>query len=217
VHRRLRPFLLVMALFALAVPATTLADVPMGAWQITGIVLDGTKIDASGKLSLDTQVNASVGCNSIGGQVTSIDANTITVGALSSTLIGCPADLANAESALTQILTAGPITMSADKWESAAGQIDLIDATGANSGGGAPGCIPPIAPGANPGNVTVPCGNGDGNVGVLSTIGTPVAGPPPPDPLTIAGFIGVGVLLVATIAAFVYLGPRRRPGGGTEE
>jgi heat shock protein HslJ len=222
VHRPLQLLLLTLALGALAAPAPALADVPAGDWQITGLVLGGQKIAATGKLSLGSQVGASVGCNSIGGPFT-IDGNTITVGSMQSTLVGCPADIGQAEDALTKILGAGPITIAADKWTSAAGEIDLVAASdgGGSSGGGVPECIPPVAPGANPGNVTVPCGNGGsssggGDIGVLSTVGTPVDGPPPPDPLTVASAIGVVVLIVATIVAFVYLGPRRNPGGSQE-
>jgi heat shock protein HslJ len=221
VHRPLHLLLLTLALGALAAPAVALADVPTGDWQITGLVLGGQKIAATGKLSLGSQVGATVGCNSIGGPFT-IDGNTITVGSLASTLVGCPADIGQAEDALTKILGAGPITIAADKWTSAAGEIDLVAASGGgSSGGGVPECIPPVAPGANPGNVTVPCGNGGsssggGDVGLLSTVGTPVDGPPPPDLLTVASAIGVVVLIVATILAFVYLGPRRNPGGSQE-
>lgn len=221
-HRPLQLLLLALVLDALAAPAAALADVPTGDWQITGLVLGTQKIAATGKLSLGSQVGASVGCNSIGGPFT-VDGNTITVGSLSSTLVGCPADIGRAEDALTKILGAGPITIAADKWTSAAGEIDVVAASGGGGGsGGVPECIPPVAPGANPGDVTVPCGNGGsssggGDIGVLSTAGTPVDGPPPPDLLTMASVIGVVVLVVATIAAFVYLGPRRGPAGGSQE
>ncbi len=218
-HRRLRPFLFATALFVLAGPAIALADVPAGAWQITGIVLNGTKIDATGKLSLDNGVHATVGCNSIGGDVTAIDGSTITIGSLSSTLIGCPGAEGTAEDALTKILTAGPITVSPDKWESAAGLIALIPASGSTdggTGGGAPGCIPPVAPGANPGDVTVPCGNGGSGSGQNGST-TDSTGPlTATDPTMVAAGIGAAILVIATIAAFFYLGPRRMPGGGDE-
>jgi len=222
VHRHLRLLLPALALLLLAAPTLALADQPVGKWQITGIVLGGTKIAASGTLSLDgSNIGATVGCNSIGGQAT-LDGNTLTVvGDLSTTLVGCPNDIGQAESALMKILSSGPLTLDTGKWTDAAGEIDVADASGANGGGGVAQCIPPVAPGANPGNVTVPCGNGGsgsggGDIGVLSTVGTPVEGPPPPDLLTVASGIGVVVLLVATIGAYIYLGPRRAPGGGPE-
>jgi hypothetical protein len=71
-----------------------------------------------------------------------------------------------------------------------------------------------VAPGANPGNVTVPCGNGSGSDG---SDGTTFETSAPTDPLLLAGFVGIGILVVATIAAFIYLGPRRAPGGGPQE
>jgi heat shock protein HslJ len=224
VHRRSWLLLPAMALLVLAAPALALADQPAGQWQITGIVLGGsTKIAANGTLSLSgSNLGVTIGCNSIGGQAT-LDGDTLTiVGDLTTTLIGCPADVGEAETALMKILSGGPLTIAADRWTDATGDIDVVDASGANGGGGVPMCIPPVAPGANPGNVTVPCGNGGSgsggsDIGVLNTVGTPVEGPPPPDPLTVVSAIGVIVLLVATIVVFIYLGPRRASGGRAED
>ena len=185
--RRLRLFAIAIALGAFAAPTATLADNPPEVWQITGLVLGGTNIPAQGKLSLQgTSLGASVGCNSIGGQV-ALEAGTLSiVGDLTTTLIGCPADIGQAESALMKILSSGPITMGDSRWTSAAGEIDIVGAGGAN---------------------------GSGDIGVLSTTGTPVDGPTGPDALTVAGLIGIVVLLVATIGVYVYIGPRRTPGG----
>jgi len=206
-----------MVLAGLAAPATALADVPAGPWQITGLVLDGQKIAATGKLSLDGQLSASVGCNSMGGPYR-IDGATITVGSLTTTLMGCPGDIGKAEDALMKLLSTGPLTIAPDKWSGATGEIDVI-AAGGDNGGGAPGCIPPVAPGANPGNVTVPCGSGGsgsdgGNGATIDSNGPTNAAS---DPLALELAIGLGVLLFATVAVYVYIGPRRTPGGSSEE
>jgi len=218
----LRRIAFLIGALALLLPGIALADVPAGTWAITGIELNGTHIDAKGTIGFsDTGFGATVGCNSIGGAA-SVDGNgKLTFsGDLTTTLIGCPKDLAVAEDALMKILSGGPIDITAPQWSNAVGEIDVVSLDlpdpGTISGGGAPGCIPPVAPGANPGNATVPCGNGSGTVSGGSD-GSTVEASGPPDPLLLAGFVGMGILIVATIAAFIYLGPRRAPGGGPQE
>jgi hypothetical protein len=219
----LRRIAFLIGALALLLPGTALADVPAGTWAITGIELNGTHIDAKGTIGFEaTGLSASVGCNSIGGPA-SVDGNGMLTfsGDLVTTDIACPKDLAVAEDALMKILSGGPIDITGPQWSNAVGEIDVVSLDlpdpGTISGGGAPGCIPPVAPGANPGNVTVPCGNGSGSdVGGGSTVETsgPTGGG---DPLLLAGFVGIGILIAATIAAFIYLGPRRAPGGGPQE
>jgi len=209
---------LVFALAACISPGAALADVPAWSWQITGLVLDGTSIAAKGKIGFsDTGLNASVGCNSIGGPASVKDAVLTITGDLTTTLVGCAADVGAAEGALMKILSGGPITMAPGKWSNAVGEIDL-DETGV----GAPGCIPPVAPGANPGNVTVPCGNGNGGSGANGGNGSTVDSNGPSsataarDPLSLEIAIGGALLLFATIGVYIYLGPRRKPDDGTE-
>jgi heat shock protein HslJ len=217
VHRRstLPILALGFALATLLAPAAALADVPVETWQITGLVLDGTAIDAKGQIGFSgSGLSASVGCNSIGGPAAVQDAVLTITGDLTTTLIGCPSDVGAAEAALMKILSGGPLTMAAAKWTNAVGEIDVVTIDG-----GATGCIPPVAPGANPGNVTVPCGNGnsgsganDGNSSTVDSNG-PTA---PTDPLPLEIAIGGAMLLIATIGAYVYLGPRCTSDGGTE-
>ena len=221
-HRRLRvPSLAILPAVAfalLAVPGVVVADVPAGTWTITGIELNGTHIDANGTIGFtDTGFGATVGCNSIGGQA-SVDENGIlTFSGMSTTLIGCPKDLATAEDALMKILSGGPIDITGSQWSNAMGEIDVApnDAGGAGDGGAV--CIPPVAPGANPGNVTVPCGNGGSSgSGSANGVGQDV---PPADSLdatTLVALAGVAILVIATIGAFIYLNPRRASGGGEE-
>jgi META domain-containing protein len=201
-----------VAVAVLLLPGAALADVPAGTWRITGLVLDGTKIDASGTIGFSgSGFGASVGCNSIGGAASVSGDGVLTFsGDLTTTLIGCPGLQAEAEGALMKILSAGPITLGEDKWTSAAGEIDVVALDTAD-----PGCIPPVAPGANPGNVTVPCGNG-GVPGPGENGSTFEATPPTngPDPLLLAGLAGMVLLIVATIGAFIYLGPRRGSAAG---
>ena len=113
-------------------------------------------------------------------------------------------------------LSGGPMTMTPGKWSNAVGEIE-VDETGV----GAPGCIPPVAPGANPGNVTVPCGNSNAGSGANGDNGSTVEPNGPSstaasDPLPLGIAIGGGLLLIATIGVYIYLGPRRAAGGGTE-
>lgn len=217
-HRRLRvPSLafLSVAFALLAVPGVVVADVPAGTWTITGIELNGTHIEAKGTIGFtDTGFGATVGCNSIGGQA-SVDGNGILTfsGGLSTTLIGCPKDLATAEDALMKVLSGGPIDITGSQWSNAVGEIDVVPNDLAD-----PGCIPPVAPGANPGNVTVPCGNGGGGSGSGGANGATQEVPPAAslDATTVIAIAGIAILVIATIAAFIYLNPRRASGAADE-
>jgi heat shock protein HslJ len=217
IRRSVLPILtLAFALAGLIAPGAALADVPTGSWQITGLVLDGKAIEAKGTIGFgDSRLSASVGCNSIGGPASVKDAVLIT-GDLTTTLVGCPAAIGAAENALMKMLSGGPMTMAADRWANGIGEIDvaLVD-------GGAPGCIPPFAPGANPGNVTVPCGNGNAGSGANGGNGSTVdpTGPSSTaasDPLPLEIALGGGLLLIATIGVYIYLGPQRKAEGGAE-
>jgi hypothetical protein len=223
--KRLAPLLLI-AIAAMVAPASALADVPAGSWQITGLVLDGKPIEAKGKLGFsDTGFGASVGCNTIGARASVAareagDPILTLTSDVTTTLIGCPADLGMAEDALLKILSGGPITMGRDKWTNAVGEIDVLLIDEGNGGAPAPGCIPPIAPGAvPPDGATVPCGNGGSGTGQNGSNVDP-SGPTaaaPADPLLLPMAIGVGVLVVATIAVWLFLGPQRERNAGPED
>jgi heat shock protein HslJ len=133
-----RSLLLLLAAAALAAPGTALAADPTPvapgpavvarAFEITGMVVGGRKLDIPGKLLLQgSQLTASVGCNTIGGPV-AIDGNVVTAGPLMTTEMGCPGDVGEAEAALIRFLTAGPITMTTGQWANAAGTLFVRDA-----------------------------------------------------------------------------------------
>jgi heat shock protein HslJ len=122
--RTLRPMrtlpLLLLAAAALLAPGQALAGAsasttPSRYFAITGLVLGNQKYEASGKIALEgDRLMSSVGCNSIGGQV-SVDGDVVTVGdGLAMTQMACEA--VTNEDVFVKILDHGPFRITTDAW-----------------------------------------------------------------------------------------------------
>ena len=99
----------------------------------------------AGKLNIDgAKLAASVGCNSMGGEVT-IDGETLTIGSLMTTEMACLGALGDADAALAKVLTGGPRTMAPGEWKNVTGALFLRDA----------GLSPEPVPSGNPGGTVV--------------------------------------------------------------
>lgn len=130
--RRLAAIALLVALAlpsgVLAADPTTVAPAPPtrgGAWAIVAIETPGGSIKVDGKLAIGTDLAASVGCNSMSAPVTSFDGTRLVIGPLATTEIGCPPDLAAAESYLAAVLGAGSLAFDGTALTSSGGRIDV--------------------------------------------------------------------------------------------
>ncbi|MCL8025678.1 META domain-containing protein [Nocardioides bruguierae] len=86
----------------------TLADLDGSTWTSTRVRADEAPADTEVRLTFEgEQLGASVGCNSLGGQVSLVE-GVLEVGDLAMTEMGCPADLAAAETWLVDVLSSGP-------------------------------------------------------------------------------------------------------------
>jgi heat shock protein HslJ len=127
-----RSLILLLAVAALAAPGAALAADPTPVtghyFEIVGISVGGTKIEIAGKLALEgTRLMASVGCNSIGGDV-AVDGDVLTPGQLVTTDMACTGDIGTADAALVKFFNGGPITMAATTWTNAVGVLSVKDA-----------------------------------------------------------------------------------------
>jgi hypothetical protein len=146
--------LVALTLAALLAPAAALAAPIAGpitrSFEIRALVLGATRLEVSGKLWLDgTNLGASVGCNSIGAQV-SIDGDVVTiVGPAMMTEMACPGFNDNAEAMLAKILELGRFTIADGKWSADGGSIEVIESPAPD-----PNAVPPDQPiGKEPGVV----------------------------------------------------------------
>jgi heat shock protein HslJ len=129
-HRRLAAAAL---LLTLTLPATALAADPSpvapapppmgGAWQIVAIETPAGSVKVDGKLAIGTDLSASLGCNSMSATVASFDGAELVIGPIATTEIGCPADLATAETYLAAVLGAGRLTFDGSSLASSGGRI----------------------------------------------------------------------------------------------
>jgi hypothetical protein len=146
--------LVALAIATLLAPAAALAAPVAGSitrsFEIRALVLGQTRLDVSGKLWLDgTNLGASVGCNSIGAQV-SIDGDVVTiVGPAMMTEMACPGFNGDAEAMLAKILELGRFTIADGKWSADGGAIEVIESPAPD-----PNAVPPDQPiGNQPGVV----------------------------------------------------------------
>jgi hypothetical protein len=149
VKRYLR--LAALALAALLAPVAALAapiDLPMRSFDIHALVLGDTRLEVSGKLwLLGTNLGASVGCNSIGAQVT-IDGDAVTIlGPATMTEMACPGVSGNAEALLLKIIGLGRFTIADGKWSADGGAIEVVELPASD-----PNALPPDQ-GSNPNDV----------------------------------------------------------------
>lgn len=145
-----RTFIL-LALAALVLPAATFAASPTASarsFEIRALVLGDLRTEVSGKLWFNgTSLGASVGCNSIGGQVR-VDGNVVTVdGSLVMTDMACIGAAGQAEDILIKVLSLRTFTIADGKWSAAGGAIEVVEQPAPD-----PIAVPPDQPiGSDPG------------------------------------------------------------------
>jgi heat shock protein HslJ len=113
---------------ALAADPTAVAPAPAlvgGSWQIVAIETPTGSLKVDGKLAIGADLSVSVGCNSMSAQVVSFDGTNLVIGSVATTEIGCPADLAQAESMLAAVLGAGRLVLDGATLSSDGGRIHL--------------------------------------------------------------------------------------------
>jgi heat shock protein HslJ len=96
-------------------------------YEIVSVSVDGAPIAVAGRLTLFDEpgrLNASVGCNSIGGDARVDAGGAIELGELFMTEMYC-ADLAAAESALLAVLAGDDLRLDDDRLSSSAGSLEL--------------------------------------------------------------------------------------------
>jgi heat shock protein HslJ len=123
--------LILLAAASLLAPALAFAASPTPTaryFEIQGLVIGDQKVEASGKLGIEgTKLYASVGCNTIGGEV-ELDGDTVTiVGPTSTTEMACPGSSSVAEDTLVKILGLGAFTITAGSWDADGGQILTVE------------------------------------------------------------------------------------------
>lgn len=152
-YRRIAATALLVALAlptaALAADPSPVAPAPVilgGAWEIVSIQTPGGSAKVAGKLAIGSHLTASVGCNAMSAAVTSFDGTHLTIGPIATTLIGCPTDIAQAESYLASVLGAGSLTFDGASLASSGGRIVFA----ASQPAGPIATPPPAGPAVDP-------------------------------------------------------------------
>lgn len=113
---------------------------------------DGT-LEVQGKLWIDGgSIGASVGCNTLGGKVLSIEADLVRFGATMTTEMGCAPELAAGEALLLRLFAGGELRLVGDALVSPAGRILVVPPVAVDPGIATPSTAPgetPVDP--NPG------------------------------------------------------------------
>lgn len=127
--------LTLLAVAALLTPTVAIAATPVAPpaataryFEIRGLVLGGTKLDAGGKLVVDgSKLVASAGCNMIGGEVR-VNGDSVTiVGSTVMTEMACPGTNGDAEALLIKILALGTFKITDAAWLADGGEIVTVE------------------------------------------------------------------------------------------
>jgi heat shock protein HslJ len=127
--------LTILAVAALLTPTVAMAATPAAPpaataryFEIRGLVLGGTKLDAGGKLAVEgSKLMASAGCNMIGGEVR-VDGDQVTiVGPTFMTEMACPGTNGVAEALLIKILALDTFTITDGAWLADGGEIITVE------------------------------------------------------------------------------------------
>jgi hypothetical protein len=125
--------LTLLAVVALLTPTVAMAATPVAPpaarhFEIRGLVLGGTKLDAGGKLVVDgSKLVASAGCNMIGGEVRVGGDSVTIVGSTVMTEMACPGANGDAEAFLIKILALGTFRITDRAWLADGGEIVTVE------------------------------------------------------------------------------------------
>jgi heat shock protein HslJ len=127
--------LTLLAVAALLTPTVAMAATPVAPpaataryFEIRGLVLGATKLDAGGKLVVEgSKLVASAGCNMIGGEVR-VNGDSVTiVGSTVMTEMACPGTNGDAEALLIKILALGTFKITDGAWLADGGEIVTVE------------------------------------------------------------------------------------------
>jgi heat shock protein HslJ len=184
--------LTLLAVAALLAPAVAMAATPAAPpaataryFEIRGLVLGGTKLDAGGKLAVEgSKFVASAGCNMIGGEVRVGGESVTFVGPTFMTEMACPGANGDAEALLIKILALGTFKITDGGWLADGGEIVTVEIPASTPGPvGSPPDEPvttgPIATIIDPapGGPTRTCPPVPANYGTNPVDGGPAGGP----------------------------------------